>query len=93
MKFARIRIIGFGCGVIAALLSLSLIVGSYLRTVGTTDYLEQAKEGTPWVVSGLLFSLTAILLCSLGRKWWRGAGIAISSLLFVWWVCQAGALL
>jgi hypothetical protein len=88
----RIRIALFACGAAGVMLSLSLVIGSFLRHVDTTDYLKQANEGVPWVRWGLGSALIGFALCFLGRNWWRLAGLSLGLLLSVWWFLIAESL-
>jgi uncharacterized membrane protein YbjE (DUF340 family) len=75
----------FVCGVVSVLLSVSLVVGSFIRHVDTNDYLKQADEGVPWVRWGLGSSLLGFVFGFFGNKWWRVATVITALLLLVLW--------
>ncbi|HEX4007146.1 MAG TPA: hypothetical protein VHX60_13305 [Acidobacteriaceae bacterium] len=89
------RPIAFVAGFSLVLLSLALVVASYLRPVDTKDYLKQAYEGVPWVIFGLGFAAAGLLLClfSSGKKEWKAVSVAMALLLSIWWIIQAGMLI
>jgi hypothetical protein len=89
---AGIRTALFVCGVSAILLSLALVVGSFLRRADTTDYLKQADEGVPLVLWGSGSGGIGSALCFFGRRWWRVAAVGLGLALSVWWILIGGSL-
>jgi hypothetical protein len=85
MGTVRLRQLLFTCAMIATLLATVLVLGSYIRPVHNQDYLEQAREGVPWVRWGLCSSLMGLLLSFFGKRAWRIVVAFFAALLFVWW--------
>jgi hypothetical protein len=81
----RIRSGVFVCGIAGIIISMAVVVGSYLRPINTTDYIQQAEEAVPWVQSGFLSAMAGLVLCFFGKKWWRVAGVSVALLLLIWW--------
>jgi hypothetical protein len=48
-KAGQLRRFLFVCGLVAVIVSIGLVIGSYIRPVHNQDYLEQAREGIPWI--------------------------------------------
>lgn len=90
---ARARSVAFSFGIAAAVLSLLVVIGSYLRPVDTTDYFKQADEARPWISWGFDSAVVGLVFSLFGRKWWRAGAVAVSVLLLAFWVVQMGALL
>jgi len=88
----RVRNALFVCGIAGVLLSLSLVIGSFLRHVDTANYLKQADEGVPWVRWGFGSAVVGLLLCCFGKRWWRIAGLISAVFLVVWWCLIAESL-
>jgi hypothetical protein len=84
-KAGQVRRILFDCGLAAVTLSIGLVLGSFIRPVHSQDYLEQAREGIPWVRWGLCSALIGFALCFFGNRGWRIIGVLMAFLLFVWW--------
>ena len=85
MSSVRVRRGLFTCAIIATLLAAGLVLGSYTRPVHSQTYLEQAREGVPWVRWGLSSSLIGFLLSFFGKRGWRVVFCFGAALLFVWW--------
>jgi hypothetical protein len=88
----RTRTALFVCGIAAILLSLALVLGSFLPHVDTTDYLKQADEGVPWIQWGLGSATIGSALCFFGRRWWRVAAVGLGLVLSTLWIFIAGSL-
>jgi hypothetical protein len=89
---AKIRSVAFACGIVGVMVSISLVVGSFIRHVDTTNYIKQAEEGVPWVDSGLVSAFAGFVFCLMGRRWWRVAGVTLALLLLIWWFLIAESL-
>jgi hypothetical protein len=88
-NFPPIRNILFRLGVMTAFLSVGVWLSAYFHHTDTTDYIKQAHEAIPWINTGLLLSLIAVVLCCFGRSWKRITGIAASIALLCFWILIA----
>jgi hypothetical protein len=85
-KVKQARRVLFVCGLAAVGLSIGLVVASFIRPVHSQDYLEQAREGVPWVRWGLASALIGFVLCFFGNWRWRIVSILMALVAFVWWL-------
>jgi hypothetical protein len=92
-KAAQIRRTLFFCGVVAMVLSIALVIGSYIRPVRTDDYFKQADEARPWVNWGLYTALVCFAFCFFGTGRWRIVSVVLAFLLLLWWYGAGMALL
>ena len=89
----RMRDLVFCLGLCAIALSIGLIAGIYNRPIDTQDYMEQAMEGVPWVLAGLISSIAGAVLSYVGKPKWKLIAVGLGGLLSGFWLLQAGMLI
>jgi multisubunit Na+/H+ antiporter MnhG subunit len=82
---AQIRRAMFFCGIVAMVLSIALVIGSYIRPVRTDDYFKQADAARPWVNWGLDTALVGFAFCFFGTGRWRIVNLVLAYVLLLWW--------
>ncbi len=73
------------------LVSISVLVASYVRPVRSSDYLQQARDAAPWLLWGMGSSLSAVLLGACGTFKTRLPLVVTASILFLLWLMLAGS--
>jgi hypothetical protein len=68
MDWTKIRETIFRCGLAALTVSVVTLVGSYLRPIRSTDYMQQFYEALPWLRWGTGSALLGLLLSFFGRR-------------------------
>ena len=93
-KYSHPRAVVFYGGVFAVLASLALFGTSYVRSVRSTDYLQQGRDAVPRVQWGLRISLAAVILCSIGRsaRTTKIAFVVGATAVFLVWILLAESL-
>ena len=86
MSWMRIRQNIFRCGLVALAISVAVLIGSYIRSVRSTDYMQQFYEALPWLRWGTVSALLAFMLSFFGRRRARLAAAIGAFLLGVFWM-------
>jgi len=80
----------FSLGVVAILISLGALIGSYTREIKSTDYIQQAREAAPWIFWGFGSAVAGTCLCSFGKGLYRTLGIWVGAALIMVWLLLGG---
>jgi hypothetical protein len=86
MSWMRIRQTVFQCGLVALAISIAVLLGSYLKPVRSTDYMQQFYEALPWLRWGTASALLGFMLSFFGQRRPRVAAVSGAFLLSAFWM-------
>ena len=91
MNWLQMRRALFVCSLCALLISVAVLIGSYVRTVHSTDYFKQFEEAEPWLRWGFNSAFVGLLFSFFGKGFARIAASTAGGLLTVFWLLLAGS--
>jgi hypothetical protein len=86
VNWLKIRRRIFQLGLIALAISIATLIGSYVRPVHSTDYMQQFYEARPWLLWGTGSAFVGFLLSFFGKRYARLAAVAGGLPLTAFWV-------
>jgi len=86
MNWAKIRHLILQLSLVALAISVSVLIGSYLRPIHSKDYMQQFYEARPWLLWGTGSAFIGFVLSFFGKRYAGLVAVVGGLLLTALWV-------